>query len=559
MARTSRRVKKETVVKPQATVCPTAIYARLSVENSGKDDNGAAIENQIAVCREYVSGCADLEVVRVFQDNGWTGTNMNRPAFDEMMEEVRAGRIRAIVVRDLSRFARNYIEMGTYLETIFPMLDVRFISVKEQFDTQYADRSNESLMVPLQSLINELYSKDISRKIQAAFEVQRENGEYSWRQVPYGYRMDREQKNIVPFGEEAEIVKKLFEWKIGGVSYVEMIRRLNSMGAKTYFQKRGRDTSWNAATIVTILSNPVYVGKRVFGYTRTEYYRGRKTCMLPEEEWYVIENSHEAVITEAQFETVNAMLKETSERHKALLKKSEDDRAKLLNLFKGKIFCADCGGIMYFHRHKVSWVNGGGWYGNYVCSTYNNKKTVKCTSHGISKRKLDDKVLSVIKNQIQVALDYEKVLMKFRQEKGRLDSQRKLDASVKELKGRLNKLKNRRKNLYEDYVQGILNEKEYLYAKKKYEAEDGELTALYENACAMKRKCRETLSDDNKWIALMKRAGNADTLTQELVDMAIERINVYEGGNIEIIMRYQDVYELTLSYVGEIEGVDCFE
>ena len=155
MGRKSRRNMKETapVVQTGQEIILTAIYARLSVENSGKDDGGAAIASQIEICKEYIKECTELQLVKVYEDNGWTGTVMLRPAFDELMEDVRKGTIRAIVVRDLSRFGRNYIETGTYLEKIFPKLDVRFISVKERFDTFNVDKSNESLMVPLQNLI----------------------------------------------------------------------------------------------------------------------------------------------------------------------------------------------------------------------------------------------------------------------------------------------------------------------------------------------------------------------------------------------------------------------
>src|SRR5574344_2038876 len=166
MARKSRKIQSEPqeIVQP-SQIFPTAIYARLSVENSGKDDDGAALQNQIDVCREYIKTCPYLNLVDVYSDNGKTGTVFDRPAFNRLMDDIRDGSIKCLVVRDLSRFGRDYIESETYLERIFPKVDVRFISVKEQFDTFATDGSNESLMIPLQNLINDLYSKDISRKV----------------------------------------------------------------------------------------------------------------------------------------------------------------------------------------------------------------------------------------------------------------------------------------------------------------------------------------------------------------------------------------------------------
>ena len=219
MGRKSRR-NDQVVAVPEvasAEVFPTAIYARLSVENSGKDDGGASIANQIEFCKEYIESCPHLQLVKVYQDNGFTGTVMHRPAFDEMMEDVKSGIIKAIAVRDLSRFSRNYIETGVYLEKIFPKLNVRFISIKENFDTFTTDGSAESLMIPLQSLINDLYSKDISRKVEAALHVQMENGEFNWRRLPYGFRWNEEHTEIVPHEPEAKIVRQILNQRPLGI------------------------------------------------------------------------------------------------------------------------------------------------------------------------------------------------------------------------------------------------------------------------------------------------------------------------------------------------------
>ena len=233
MARTSRKKITEKPVQAvsPSQVFPTAIYARLSVENSGKDDEGAALENQIAVCEEYVKSCPHLELIETYSDNGRTGTVFDRPAFNRLMDDIRCGRIKCLVVRDFSRFGRDFVETGTYIERIFPQLDVRFIAIKENFDSFATDGSNESLMIPLQNLINYLYSKDISRKVFTALRIQMENGEFHWRKLPYGYMWNEDRTNIIPNEATAPFVRSIFAWKLEGLSFTQILDRLEAANA----------------------------------------------------------------------------------------------------------------------------------------------------------------------------------------------------------------------------------------------------------------------------------------------------------------------------------------
>ena len=303
-------------------IYPAAIYARLSVENSGKDDEGAAIENQIDVCKEYIRECPDLKLVKVYEDNGWTGTVMRRPAFDEMMEDIRTGKIRAVVVRDLSRFARNYIETGTYLESIFPDLNVRFISVKEQFDTLKTDGSNENLMIPLQNLINDLYAKDISRKVEAALHTQMEEGTFAWRNLPYGYTWNDDHSNIIPDEKTAPFVRNIFEWADQGISKVEIAARLQKMNAPKY-QEMYKENPWAKST--------------VFGIRHSAIYKGIKIEKRPEEDWYVTENAHEPLISRELYDSVKEKLRKNSLKLQESKKRTAKARAGIIDLFDKKI------------------------------------------------------------------------------------------------------------------------------------------------------------------------------------------------------------------------------
>ena len=568
MGRVSRRIGKEksavtdavaVVDNGQVRIFPTAIYVRLSVENSGKDDDGAAIENQIAVCKEYVAECPDLQLVRVYQDNGWTGTVMKRPAFDEMMEEVKRGRIRAIVVRDLSRFGRNYIETGTYLERIFPRLDVRFISVKERFDTFRTDGSSESLMIPLQNLINDLYSKDISRKVEAALHGQMEEGTFAWRQIPYGYRWNEGHTNIVPDEVTAPFVRKIFEWTAEGVSKRVIAERLDKMGAPRYFAKEG-DTGkrWAKSTIHGILMNQAYVGKRVYGCRHSAIYRGIRLEKMPEESWYVTENAHEALVSEELFQKVREKNRDNSGKRKKSMEETAAERAKIVNLFEKKVFCGDCGYRMYFHKARMD-CKDRHWYAEYYCSSSQTRKHLGCSCHRITQKALEEKVFEAVRTHIGLALDYEGMMKKLKEERYVDGMKKSLDQTVTRLSSRVKAVQGKRTKLYEDYVGGLLDEAEYVYAKNSFEKEFEELNSELEAVMEKRAEFTEALSPENRWLRLMESVRDAEGMSKELADAVVEQVKVYEHGVIEIVMKYQDIFELTGKYLEEIRkkrGID---
>ena len=246
MARKSRKTTPavEPVVEAAPLqIFPTAIYARLSVENSGKSENVDVIANQIEICKSYIADRPYLSLVDTYIDNGHTGTVFDRPEFNRLMNDIKSGRIKCLVVRDLSRFGRDYIETGTYLERIFPQIGLRFIAIKENYDNFDTDGSNESLMIPLQNMINALYSKDISRKVSTALKAQMEQGTFQKRNLPYGYRWNEEHTNMVIDEETASYVRLIFQRKIEGCSMPMILDELDRLGApNTELRKRQNGT-----------------------------------------------------------------------------------------------------------------------------------------------------------------------------------------------------------------------------------------------------------------------------------------------------------------------------
>ena len=395
MARKSRRNNNVQTIEPlrtpvkQAEVMPAAIYARLSLKNSGKEDDGAAIENQIEVCKEYIKEAPDLRLARVFMDNGWTGTNLNRPEFEKMMDSVRSGEIKAIVVRDLSRLGRNYQDTDGLLEVIFPQMDVRFISVKERLDTKDLDWNSDTLKVELQNLINDFYARDISRKIHAAFAVMKENKTFSRITIPYGYRWNEDHSNIVPDEETADVVRRIFNLKLEGYGQSAIANKLNEDGIKTFHAMKGQeDKIWIPATVRDILKNQTYVGDLIWGRSKQVLYKNIDSHKTPESEWTVIENTHEAIVSREVFNKVKELITESRKKYRKINEESKALRDQYEDHLEGKVFCGDCGRQMHLKKyvdHKRA--GGSKCVRFYYCRK--NPKTGECSHHGMIQEKLE--------------------------------------------------------------------------------------------------------------------------------------------------------------------------
>ena len=567
MARKSRKTTPavEPVVEAAPLqISPTAIYARLSVENSGKSENVDVIANQIEICKSYIADRPYLSLVDTYIDNGHTGTVFDRPEFNRLMTDIKSGRIKCLVVRDLSRFGRDYIETGTYLERIFPQIGLRFIAIKENYDNFDTDGSNESLMIPLQNMINALYSKDISRKVSTALKAQMEQGTFQKRNLPYGYRWNEEHTNMVIDEETASYVRLIFQRKIEGWSMPMILDELDRLGApNTELRKRQNGTrtgdgcsckGWHKSTVYGILTNPHYVGDTVLGRSMVAIYKGIKSHNVKDkDEWIVFPNTHEAIISREDFQKVQDIMNAASEARQTKMQKSEEIRATLINLFDGKIFCADCGKRMYFHRKKVDKRKDGGWYAFYECSTYVGRRYEHCTAHYIRQDRLERDVLAAIQLQVKAALDYDKLLDKLRGSEGEKNIRDKQNALITSLNLKLSGVSKKRTRLYEDFAEGILDEEEYTFAKKSYDEQFADLSRRLDEAVQRRSKFNEAMSVDNKWITLMKSVSTATQLSQELVDESVELVKIHEDGAVELVMKYGDIYALTIQSIKEVQ------
>ena len=565
MARKSRKAQAQPVaeVKKEAAALPTAIYARLSVENSGKDDDGNSLQNQIAVCEDYLDGCPHLRLTEVYSDNGRTGTVFDRPAWNRLMDDVRTGKIQCIVVRDLSRFGRDYVETGSYLEKIFPALGTRFISVKENFDNFTCGNAMESLSVSLQNLVNAMYSRDISKKVSTALRAQMETGSFRNRNLPYGYLWNGDKTAYVVDEEAAAVVRQIFEWKRQEVSVYTIVERLKAGGIESPERHKRRagtrnggniqGEGWCPSTIRGILQNRAYIGEMVCGKSETALYKGLKKHVTETDKWIVVPDAHPPIVSVSDFEAVERQMREDSAHRETAMEWSADIRAGMIDLFAGKIFCADCGKRMYYKRQRICGCKNVTFRGVYDCSTHVRRGHATCFNHFIRQDALNEKVFNAIRDQLQVALDYEKLLLAMRGGDREASVREKHKAAVASVKLRLNALKKKRAGLYESYVEGILNEEEYAFAKQTYEEQYEALNRLLDEAVERRERFLASISPDNKWLTMMRGAAGMTGLTQELVDAIIEKVLVYGEGRIEVVLNYNDVFYTMLECVEQIK------
>lgn len=317
MARISRKatvIKTEISSKRPEKMYHTAIYIRLSVENNKYFSDEESIIMQQNMLENYVIQQSDLTLYGVYKDNGKSGTDFIRPGFEHMMNEVRNRKIDCIVVKDLSRFGRNYIETGYYLEKIFPYLGVRFIAVNDQYDTEKEEGSE--LIISLKNLINDLYAKDISQKIHASLSIKRKNGDFLGAFPPYGYLKSPENKHkLIIDLEAASVVREIFQWRLAGDSINQIAKRLNDRGLASpslfHYQRghkkkkpKGRAAIWQAQMVRLITENPVYAGHMVQGKTKRSLCEGISKTKVSHKDWIVVRNTHEALVSQEVFEQI---------------------------------------------------------------------------------------------------------------------------------------------------------------------------------------------------------------------------------------------------------------
>ena len=553
MARKSRKNTGAIIEAPvqESNYFSTAIYVRLSIENSGKDDDGDSIANQISFCKAYLAEHADLKLYGIYEDNGEKGTNFDRPEFKRMMDDIRSGKVKCVLVKDLSRFGRDYIEAGEYLEKIFPFMGIRFISITDGYDSLTCDDAEGALMIPLKNMINDVYAKDISRKITTSFRARQEKGEFLPAFAPYGYVKSKEVAYRYEVDQEtAPYVRMIFEWKAEGVSHNEICKRLNAMGAVTparrkvdlgiWRAERYKNTVWFGRTIIDILKNPTYTGCIVYGRIPKSLYEGIKMHRAPEEEWRYVPNAHEPIISQELFDKVQKMFADRAKKFQKKMNENAPLRELVTNHFKGKIYCGDCGKRMRFVKPTDKRYPIDQNHAVYVCGGYLDSGYSRCSRHSIRYPLVAEAVLAAIKVQLEFALKQEQFIRQMRgsvREKNLID---KYVGRINYLSQELKKINGKRESLFENFAEGILDEAEYQFAKKKYDDEAADMEKKLAVEKAKKAQLDDVLLLSNEWLGAIHQAENIAEIDSDLVKYLISSVKVFEDNRVEVELNFAE-------------------
>jgi putative tnpX site-specific recombinase len=560
LARVAKRRERQDIQLRKAEsgikVYQAAIYARLSREDNLS--NSDSIENQIALLERYIDARPYLQLADIFADNGFTGTDFERPEWQRLMEAVQQRKINCIIVKDLSRLGRNYIETGEFLEKICPFFGIRFIAVNDNFDTDTAE-ANGQLSVSLSNIINDYYAKDISRKVTSALRSKMEKGEYIGSWEKYGYVKSPENKNqLIVNPETAPVVRMIYQWRSEGMSYMGINKKLNDMGIPSpgqYKADRGivtnnnqkpRKILWNKHMVTDILKDITYLGHLAQRKTTQCLYAGIPFSRTEEQDWIQVENTHEAIIEPELFEKVQEINKKAAAAQKANRGKY-DHLPKAKNIYGKKFTCADCGSVMKLVR-SIS-TNKDKVYFTFKCPTHEEHGARACTAKRMRKADVDEAVLSSIKAQFELFLDCREALDSLLKAKKKQVKKAGKSDQAKELKKQLEKKKSVFSGLYRDLREGLIDDQDYAQTREILMEDISRLEKQLAELKSAKAEYEEPLQEAKIWETLIEKYAHAEEISEELADAMIESMQMNGDNSLSIQFKYMDSFQAVLDTV----------
>ena len=495
-------------------------YGRLSKEDLDKKAESDSIKNQRDLIHAYIDRDPELHLVMEGYDDGYTGTSFDRPHVREMLEAVKSGKVNCVVVKDLSRFGREYIESGQYIEKLFPELGGRFIAINDNYDTAHLD-SSSSLMLPFRNLMNDSYCRDTSIKIRSHLDVKRRNGEFIGSFAVYGYAKDPENKNqLLPDPETAPVVRRIYSMVVSGVSFRSISRTLSAEGILTPAAVKGviprkettRPTDWSPVTVASIIRNPVYLGKLVYGRSHKVSYKSKKVVATNEDHYIVTEGTHEAIVSQNVWDLAN----EVARRHKKVSGTGD------VNIFSGLVFCQDCGSSMNLSRNA------------YVCYRYRNFSTSEngCSSHRIPYKLLYASVLgSVQEVTAEARRDRDGLIAKLsgigqKKQQAALAAARKDQGKTEK---RLAEIGELIRKAFEKNVLGDLPDDVYKSLADGYTRERAELAAHLETVTEQIAELTKEADNATQFVELAEQYVDVKELDRDLLHRLIDRIEIGES------------------------------
>lgn len=542
--------RKQGVARPSVQ-WKAAEYLRISREDGDKEESDS-IGTQKDITHEYVEQNEDIVFVDEYIDDGWTGTNFARPDFERMMADVKSGAVNCIIVKDLSRLGRNYILVGQYLEMIFPLLNIRFVSIVDHIDSVKDPASISNALVSFKNVMNDEYCRDISNKVRSSLDRKRGKGEFIGSFASYGYFKDPEDHHhLVIDPAAAEVVRDIFQWFLSGMSIIGIAKKLNQLGIPNpsmykkqlgfnYKHPAGElcDGLWPDSSVKRILKNRIYTGDMVQNKTKIKSYKVHVCVAVPEENWVIVPNTHEAIISHEHFETVQQLLRRDTRAAPGVTH---------VSIFGGFIRCADCRRAMA----KKTAVQPYKKYYYYVCQTFRKGSRDACTKHTIREEKLYQAVLATIQAQIKLAVSMDALLQDLKRKDVKGHKSSRLEAMLEARKKEHTKVSQLKLDLYPDWKSGVISKGEYLALKEKF---DGQLAQIERSIASIKeeiKQYKETTAVENRFITHFTKHRNITELTREVIVELVEMIYVHEGGTITIEFKYQDEYQRLLDLLEE--------
>lgn len=519
------------------------LYIRLSREDGDKEES-SSVTNQREILKRYVSEQPNFFIVKEYVDDGWTGTNFDRPKFKEMIEDIEAGIIDTVITKDLSRLGRERLGVGHYTEIYFPEHNVRYIALLDNIDTYMDAGMND--MAPFKGVINDMYVRDISKKIRSSLIERKKAGNFLGVTAPYGYQKDPNNKfHLIINEKEAEVVKRVFRLYLEGNGLTRIAQILTKDGIPVPGESRdiGKTrrtalySSWKQTTIRRILDNRVYLGELVQFKRRKINYKSKRRITVPEEERYICRGTHEAIIDEESFNTVQNILKKNKS-----FKGTKHDY-----LFKGLLFCSECGARLNVTYSNYALKRYGEYRYTTICYSYSRLYSDICTRHSNSIPELEEVLIKHIKEvcsrYINENLQDELISMAKKQkqfELKQITNEKKLET----LEQKISDIGLYIKNLYMDKVKGVVSENDYVSLVADFTKDRDNLIKEKEELIKIINNQKPQIDETAKIEKLAKEFLSLEKPTKQLLNELIEKITISENKEINIYFKFNELNEM---------------
>ena len=531
-----------------------ALYIRLSRED-GDSRESYSVTSQREILTQYLKQHPDIEQYDIYIDDGYSGTNFDRPGFRRMMDDVYAGNVNCVIVKDLSRFGRNYTETGKYLDDIFIRFKIRFIALNNGYDSFAGNMNSATQCVTLgvTNVINESLAATTSVNIRGTLDASRKKGEFIGSFACYGYKKDPNDRHKLIIDEEpAEVVRMIFNMFIEGKSVIGITRELNRLGIMNptdYKHSQGlnyRANSnigdkgvWCDQTVRRILKNEMYIGNMVQGKNTNMSYKIKKCVAVPKEDWIIVEGTHEPIIDKELFYKAQGLFNSNT---KIIKGTNEIDK------FAGLVKCADCHRAMGKKTNAFDY----GTYVYYRCVTATKISKDACTTHSIRYDKLEEAVYITLRTLINMALDIERFVYEVEQKAEKQQRINLYQRTKDQFAGEIEKLKKHAMSLYPDWKEGILSKEEYTSLKADI---NEKIEALEQKIKGVEEKENDVLNKDirkNEFIKHFCEYADIGELTRPMLVELVDSIYVHRGGSITINFKFQDAFEEALKYLEDL-------